>query len=297
MNFSLTFDNSGDSIDFVSINPDLVEYYVDQLNQRKVNSFRVQNSTWAESVTQDIDHLHLVLEEVNTWIEELTNWRYDVIESEDYLNQQNLNKFHAKWVKSQNQIYNIDANRLGNNYKGIVEHIHAMFPDDERSIVLGNLLHKLNRSQQYDQVNQAIHKLESRFNQINFETSDAYCYKFSNIFDRSMLTNNIANFNLTFNHLGRTLYSKFQTFDLNLEHDDENSFDQLLGFVDVRLVPAQTIPLGIEYQQWCQTMDRVACGDNLTLGNIPDLSERLTEYRQLIYKNLKNNNNFSIHLT
>jgi len=296
MNFSLTFDNSGDSIDFVSTNPDLVEYYIDQLNQRKANSFCVQNSTWAESVTQDINYLHSVLEEVNNWIEELTDWRYDVFESEDYLNQRNLNKFHASWVKSQNQIYDIDTKRQQNNFTGIVEHIHDMFPDDERFVMLGNLLTKLNRSQQYDQINHAVHKLESRFNQINFGMSDGSCQAFLTVFDRSVLTNNIANFNLTFNHLGRTLYNKFQTFDLDLEHDDENSFDQLLGFVDIRLVPTQTIPLSSEYQQWCRSMNRVACGDNLTMGNIPDLHDRLTEYRQLIYKNLKNNNNFSIHL-
>jgi hypothetical protein len=296
MNFSLTFDNSGDSIDFVSTNPDLVEYYVDQLNQRKANSFRVRNSTWAELVTQDIDHLHTVLEEVNTWIEELTDWRYETVGLEDYLSQQNLNKFHASWVNSQNQIYNIDAKRIKNNFEGIVEHIHDMFPDDERFVMLGNLLNKLNRSQQYDQINHAVHKLESKFNQINFGMSDGSWQEFPNVFDQSVLTNNIANFNLTFNHLGRTLYNKFQTFDLNLEHNDENSFDQLLGFVDIRLVPAQTIPFSSEYQQWCRSMNRVACGDHLTLGNIPDLPGRLTEYRQLIYKNIKNNNNFSIHL-
>jgi hypothetical protein len=296
MNFSLTFDNSGDSINFVSTNHDLVEYYVDQLNQRKANSFCIQNSAWVDAVTQDIDHLHTVLEEINTWIEELTDWRYDVFESEDYLNQKNLNKFHADWVKSQNQIYNIDAKRIKNNFEGIVEYIHDMFPDDERFVMLGNLLNKLNRAQQYDQINYAVHKLESKFNQINFGMSDGSWQEFSNIFDKSILTNNIANFNLTFNHLGRTLYNKFQTFDLNLEHDDENSFDQLLGFVDLTLLPAQTIPLSGEYQQWCQSMNRVAYGNNLTLGNIPDLPDRLTEYRQLIYKNLKNNNNFSIHL-
>ena len=90
MNFSLTFDNSSDSINFVSTNPDLVEYYVNQLNQRKVNSFCVRNSTWTESLIQDIDYLHTVLKEVNSWIEELTDWRYDVFQSEDYLNQKNL---------------------------------------------------------------------------------------------------------------------------------------------------------------------------------------------------------------
>ena len=296
MNFSLIFNNSGDSIDFVSTNPDLVEYYVDQLNQRKTNSFHVQIPTWADSVTQDINHLLSVLEDVNSWIEELTDWRYETFELEHYLNQQNLNTLHAKWVDSRKKIYNIDDKRIEYDYKGMAEHIHAMFPDHERSILLGNLLHKLNRSQQYDQVNQAVHKVESRFNQINFETSDAYHYDFPNIFNKSVLTNDIANFNLTFNHLGRTLYNKFQHFDLNLEHDDENSFDQLLGFVNIKLMPAQTIPFSQEYQQWCQTMNRVACGDKLTMGNIPDLPNRLAEYRQLIYKNLKNNNNFSLHL-
>lgn len=296
MKFSLTFDNSGDSIDFVSTNPDLVEYYVDQLNQRKVNSFCVQHSTWAESVTQDINHLHSVLEQVNNWIEELINWRYDVFESEDYLDQQNLNKLHAAWVNSYNQIYDIDAKRQQNKLTEVAEHIHDMFPDNERFVMLGNLLTKLNKSQPYDQINHAVHKLESKFNQINFEMSNGSWQEFSNIFDKSILTNDIANFNLTFNHLGRTLYNKFQTFDLDLEYDDENSFDQLLGFVNLKLLPAQTIPLSCEYQQWCQTMNLVACGDNLTLGNIPNLHERVTEYRQLIYKNLKSNNNFSIHL-
>jgi len=296
MNFSLTFDNSGDSIDFVSTNPDLVEYYIDQLDQRKANSFCVQNSTWADLVTQDIDHLHTVLKEVNNWIEELTDWHYDVFEPDNYLNQKNLNRFHANWVKSKNQIYDIDAKRQQNNFTGVAEHVHDMFPDDERFVVLGNLLTKLNRSQQYDQINLAVHKLESRFNQINFGMSDGSWQEFSNIFNKSLLTNNVANFTLTFNHLGRTLYNKFQTFDLDLDHDDENSFDQLLGFVDIRLVPAQTITFSSEYQQWCRSVDRVACGDNLTMGNIPDLPDRLTEYRQMIYKNLKNNNNFSIHL-
>jgi hypothetical protein len=296
MKFSLTFDNSGDSIDFVSTNPDLVEYYVDQLNQQNANSFCVQNSTWADSVAQDINQLHSVLKEVNNWIEDLTNWRYDVFELQDYLDQKNLNKLHANWVNSQNQIYNIDAKRQQNNFTGIVEHIHDLFPDDERCVVLGNLLNKLNRVQQYDQINHAVHKLESKFDQINFEMSDRSWQEFSNIFDRSVLTNNVANFNLTFHHPGRTLYNKFQTFDLDLEYQDENSFDQLLGFVDLKLLPAQTIPLSQEYQQWCRTVDQVACGNNLTMGNIPDLSDRLTEYRQLIYKNLKSNNNFSIHL-
>ena len=296
MSFSLIFDNSGDSINFVSVYPDLTEYYINQLNQKKANSFRVLDNKWAESVTHDIDYLHTGLVEVNNWIEQLADWRYETFESADYLNQEILNKFHTQKTQGQNQIYDIDAKRYQYNFTGVAELIHNMFPDDIRFVMIGDIVKKLNRYQPYEQINQAVHKLESRFNQLYFGMADNSQQECPNIFNKSILTNNIAHFNLSFHHVGRTLYNKFQSFDLKLEHDDENSFNELLGFVDIRLVPAQTIPLSIEYRQWCQSMNRVACGDKLTLGNIPDLSDRLTEYRQLIYKNLKNNNNFSIHL-
>ncbi len=296
MTFSLTFDNSGDSINFVSVYPDLTEYYINQLNQKKANSFRVLDNKWAESVTQEINNLHTGLVEVNNWIEQLADWRYETFESADYLNQEILNKFHALWVQSQTQIYDINTKRQQHNFAGVSELIHNMFPDDIRCVMLADIFNKLNRTQQYDKINHIIHRLESKFNQINFGMSDNSWQEYPNIFDKSILTNNIAHFNLTFKHLGRTLYNKFQSFDLKLEHNDENSFNELVGLVDIRLVPAQTIPLSIEYQQWCHTMNQDVCGDKLTLGNIPDLSDRLTEYRQMIYKNLKNNNNFSIHL-
>jgi len=297
MKFQIAFENSGDSIEFESVNPEVLEYYVNQLNQGKINSFSVQNKAWANTVTQRINHLHLTLSDVSSWIHELTDWQYDVFDFESYLDQCNLNKLHADWVNSQGQVYDIDAKRKQHNFSGTAELIHDMFPGSERVVVLGNLLTKLHRTQQYEEINLGTHVLEQSFNQIRFETSDGIWHEFPNVFDKSILTNDVANFSLTFNHLGRTLYNKFINSDLNLEHDDENSYNELLGYVGISLLPSQTIPLSKEYQAWCQSHGRVPIGDNLNLGNIPDLHGRLTHYRQLIFKNLKSNNNFSIHIT
>jgi hypothetical protein len=297
MKFQIAFENSGDTIDFVSVNAEVLDYYVDQLNRCNQNSFSIRTKTYPDIVSQRIKQLHQTLNGVNTWIEELTGWCYNVFELEQYLDQHNLNKLHADWVRSQGQIYDIDAKRKQSNFSGTAELIHDMFPDSERMVVLGNLLSKLNRTQQYDDINHNIHALEQSFDQIRFVVADGSWQQFPNVVDKSILTNNIANFSLTFYHLGRTLYNKFIHFDLDLDHDDENSYNELLGFVTVSLVPSQTIPLSKEYQAWCQSHGRVPIGDNLNLGNIPDLPNRLTHYRQLIYKNLKSNNNFSIHIT
>jgi len=297
MKFQIVFDNSGDAIDFVSVNTEVLEYYVDQLNRCNQNSFSIRNTAWADTVTHRINQLHSTLSEVNSWIHELTDWQYDVFDIEDYLNQRNLNKLHADWVNSHDQVYDIDAKRKQSNFSGTAELIHDMFPDSERVVTIDNLISKLNQTQLYLNINYNVHSLEQSFDCIRFETSDGTWHEFSNVFDKSILTNNIANFSLTFNHLGRTLYNKFIHSDWDLEHNDENSYNELLGFVTVSLVPCQTIPLSKEYQAWCQSHGRIPIGDNLNLGNIPDLHDRLTHYRQLIYKNLKSNNNFSIHIT
>jgi hypothetical protein len=297
MKFQIAFDNSGDSIEFESVNPQVLEYYVDQLNQRNINLFSVQRKAWADTVTQRINQLHSTLSAVNSWIHELTDWQYDVFDIEDYLNQRNLNKLHADWVNSQGQVYDIDAKRKQSNFSGTAELIHDMFPDSERVVTIANLISKLNQTQRYDDINHNVHTLEQSFDCITFETSGGTWNEFLNVFDKSILTNNIANFSLTFNHLGRTLYNKFIHSDWDLEHNDENSYNEFLGFVSLSLSPSQTIPLSKEYQAWCRSHGRVPIGNNLNLGNIPDLHDRLTDYRQMIFKNLKSNNNFSIHIT
>jgi hypothetical protein len=120
--------------------------------------------------------------------------------------------------------------------------------------------------------------------------------EFKNPYPKSLITNDNCNFKISFNHLGRPLYSKYQNFDTDLEYCDENTFDQLLGFVEIDLVNPQTHAYSPEYIAWCQKHNREPSGSNLNIGNMVDLNNQLAEYRSIVYRNTRNSNKFSIKL-
>ena len=59
MYFCLAFENSGDVLSFESVNSEILEYYVDRLNQLKINYFKILNLT-GETIQQAIDSLDSV---------------------------------------------------------------------------------------------------------------------------------------------------------------------------------------------------------------------------------------------
>ena len=92
------------------------------------------------------------------------------------------------------------------------------------------------------------------------------------------------------------MYDKYQTFDTDLQYNDENSFNELLGFVSLHLVPSQTVPLSKEYTDWCNTHDKIPSGEYLNIGNIPNLEKHLKDYRLVVFRNLLQYNSFKIKL-
>ena len=192
-------------------------------------------------------------------------------------------------------IYDIQKRRRETNFSDLSEKIHDMFPDDIQTPPLGVVISKLGFGELYSSLNEPhIHRLELMFKKIEFAVSDAWTKIADNPFDKTLLTNNHANLSISFNHLGRTLYNKFVFFDNDLEFDDENSFNELLGYVTLSLQPSQTIPLSAEYVDWCKKHNKQPSGDNLNIGNIPDLYDNLTKYRIIVFRNLLSNNKFSI---
>lgn len=294
MNINLVFDNSGDVLEFCSINSQIVEYYIDFLNSNNTNSF--SNNQKARTITEAINNLHSATLKVNRVIGKFTGTLIPTYDYLEYLDQSILNKLHADWVNLYSIKYNIDILRSSKNKEivDIGEQLHYMFPDDIRNIPLGTLLDKLKLSNLYSSVNECIHILETRFNKVKFTTTQWLEVK--NIFSKDILTNNICNLTIAFNHLGRTLYNKFETFDNNLQANDENSYDQLLGFIEVKIVKPQTIPLSREYIAWCKKLNKVPSGNFLNIGNLVDTDTKLTKYRQVMYNNLKYNNSCSLHL-
>jgi len=297
MIFSLIFENTGDSIPFQTISnqtADVLSYYVDNLNKQNLNKFT--NNNIGNKINQAIANLNSTIINCNEFIYELLDQYIDTYTTEEYLNQQILNKLHADWVKSQTVKYNILEKRKKYNYSQQSELIHSMFPDEIPEPPVGVIIDKLGVNEPYSNINVGVHKLERLFSEIKFQVANQNWVEFTNPFGKDLLTNDVSNFSLAFNHLGRTLYNKFVYFDHTLEYHDENSFNELLGCVELRLDPAQTIPLSVEYVNWCKIHNKVPSGERLPIGNIPDLTTHLTDYRKIIFRNTRQNNFFSIQL-
>lgn len=295
MNYKLVFDCSGDEIVFDPLNQPLLDFYIDQLNSQGLNSFHCKNPQHGSRILDRIQKLKQCASEINQWLYDLAELQLEVCNNEQYLDQRLLNKMHADWVSSQNLIYDIQKRRKETNFSDLSEKVHNMFPDDIQTPPLGVVISKLGFGELYSSLNEPhIHRLELMFKHIDFAVSDTWTKIADNPFDKTLLTNDHANLSISFNHLGRTLYNKFIFFDNDLEFDDENSFDELLGYVTLSLQPSQTIPLSAEYVAWCKKHNKQPSGDNLNIGNIPDLYDNLTKYRIIVFRNLLSNNKFSI---
>ena len=111
MKFSLVFDKSGDSLPFESVNCEVLNFYIEQLNQQGLNKFSAKNQNLGKIILDKIEQFRACIVEVNEWLYDLANIKIGVHEIEDYLNQDILNQIHADWVKSQSLIYNIQEKR------------------------------------------------------------------------------------------------------------------------------------------------------------------------------------------
>ena len=297
MNFKIIFENSGDSIPFNACRPDVLEYYVDQLTQRGLNKFHDRTARLGKNIAQKVSVLHNSIVEVNRWAQEIMDIKLNEHTSEGYLEQHNLNKLHRDYVHvKRNSKYDIDQKRKDYNFKGYAEIIHDMYPDNIRFPSVAQVIDKLKLEESFSNVNINIHAVEKSFDYLTFGVKDVSWVEFKNPFDATILNNNICNFRLGYRNVGRSLYHKYYNFDVDLEFDDENNFDELVDIVEISLAPPQTIPLSLEYVDWCKLHNKIPSGAYLNIGNIPDLVENLTKYRQIIVKNTLQNNFFSIQL-
>ena len=297
MSYLLVFKNSGDVITFDPVNQEVLDFYIDQLTHQNLNNFSPVNQYLGKLILNQVDSIKLSIQQVNKWLFDLADTQFEVYNSEGYLDQRVLNHIHAQWVQIQSMPYDIQKKRKQFNYTGIAEQIHDMFPDDIQMPPMGVVIDKIGKKNIFDSLNVPhVHKIETMFD-IKYQTSTTWTKIADNHFSKKILNNNIANLSISFNHLGRTLYNKFINFDHALECNDENSFNELLGYVTLNLRPSETIGYSNEYLTWCKSHNKEPIGDFLNIGNIPNLYENLTKYRIIIFKNLLAGNSFSIYKT
>jgi len=297
MRFEIVFEQTGDTIPFVSLNDQILEFYVNYLTVQNLNSFELSSPQTALNMSEKIRALDNSIKQNNNWMEILLDRTVKPMLNLEYLNQDLLNQYHADWVNSQDIEYDIDAKRKQHRHTGLTEQIHDLFPDDIRYPKIGTILQHLGYSDAYDKINLDIHSIELMFNKLKYQVKNQNWVSVKNPFLHQGLSHNTSNLRLTFNHLGRSLYEKFLSQDNTLGCRDENTYHELLGFVELNLWRPESIDMSAEYIEWCESHQRVPLGVNLNFGNIPNLDKHLADYRIVIYRNSLKNNSFSIHLT
>lgn len=289
MEFSLIFDNSDEQIIFESLHDDLVKFYIDQLNELGVNSFSCFNSV-DKTLTESLKSLSDLINEINSWPNEIKPPFFNEQISQQYFDQRVLNKLHANWAQSLEQLF--DIRKIQKLYDTpLMAQIFDMFPDDIPTPSYANILQKLNLLNLYNELNTRLHKVEGLFDEIKYSNT---WIEIPNPFGTNVVSDNIANISMWFHHLGRTYHNKWSNWDSDLEFQDENTFNYFLPCIDIKLQRAQTVPYTPEYLTWCTKQHIIPSGNIVCLGNIPDLEQNLTNYRIMIFENITAGNSFKL---
>jgi len=300
MKFSLVFDNTGDSIPFNVIeNHELFEFFVNKVNSESINSF--SNKRLARQLDQNIRELHWAISKTNEVLYNLTKKSFiQHTNLENYLDQKFLNQTHADWVFSQSDIVNIDMLRYSSDKEQaqLGNQLHDMYPDEIRNIRLADAMTKLGYLYPYEEINLAVHRLESSFVEQNLEFSSEDKWKvFDNPFRNNMISNNdITNFSFNYTYVGRQYYNKFEYFDDELECLDHYNYETLEYSFQISLKKPQTIPYSVEFKTWAEDHNVDLITSQLPIANIPGLADNLFKYRKVLYHNLQKNNQCSIIL-
>lgn len=301
MNFSLVFQNSGDTLPFkVKYNQDLLEFFVNQADQRAQNSFSNSN-VLQKNLDQKLTHLHWAISKTNEVFNDLTGVSFEQHSNlENYLEQGFLNKTHSDWVFSQQHFVDIDKLRFSDNASRarLGNILHEMYPDEIRFPAIATALAKLGYIYPYEEVNMGVHGLESAFNISNLEfKADGKWDVFNNPFKDSIVTNNdVVNFSFAYTYVGRQYYNKFKFFDTKLECPDHYNYETLEFAFHINLQQPETIPFSNEAIAWAEQQGIKLVAEQIPIANLDSIEEKLFDYRKILYRNSRDNNRAKIIL-
>tara|TARA_R100001163_G_C5041004_1_gene179135 strand:- start:385 stop:1290 length:906 start_codon:yes stop_codon:yes gene_type:complete len=294
MQFNLVYENSGDTIEFkTKYNADLIEWFIDQTNRHSQNKFSTSEA-FAKRVDQHITQCHWALSKTNEVLYDLIDTSFaqntDLI---NYLDQNFLNKQHRDWVFSQQETVDIDALRASSNSSksALGWKLHDIYPDDTRNPRVAEVLKHLGYIYAYEEVNMSVHRLEKIWADGLEFTNTARYEVVDNPFAKTFTSNNdVVNFYFGYTYVGRQYYNKWQFWDTNLKNDDHYNYETLEWAFQVNLDRPQTIPYSPEFLNWCKQTNALPISNQIPIANVVNLEDNLHNYRHIIYRNSKNNN-------
>lgn len=301
MNFSLVFDNSGDTLPFeVKYNHDLFAFFVAKTNSAEQNSFSNYQCLFKQ-VEPKVTNLHWALSKTNEVLYDLIHTSFKQHgKLENYLDQDFLNMTHCDWVKSQDRVVDIDNLRYSSNHSEskLGNMLHEMYPDEIRKVKIAQIMDKLGYLYPYEEVNLAVHRLESQFNKsvLEFKADQKWMVFDNPYIDQFISNNDVVNFSFGYTYVGRQYYNKFTNFDNNLAYSDHYNYEQLEYAFQLNLAKPQTIPFSVEFTEWAQRVGVRQVSDQIPIANLVDIDNKVSEYRKILYRNSRDNNRARIIL-
>jgi hypothetical protein len=253
----LIWQTTGDTLDINVVDVDVIEYWVAELNKASKNSFGfVQSTLPADDV---LVQLADCLASTNQILEK---FRIDPLmdANSDWLNQNNLNVLHERWVKLQHQ-YNIVGFLDKLNDKTVVEKFHNV----------NHLIHRVERCIKVDYIN---------------DTTTAW--QVENIFGPEVTKFGQWHVELHYQNLGRSTFDKWNNYDSNLVDSDTNNFTHFGGLVYFNLGRPCVMTPPTEFVDYCRSNNIKPYGNTLPIGNF---KVDLTSLRHIFKRNVGIENN------
>jgi hypothetical protein len=246
----IVWHRTGDEIPFVPCHPELLEYYLERLNNDGRNKFSILNDLFPR---KQVLHLRQSLESCSTLADripfEITEWNGDL------LDQNYLNKLHREWVTT------------GQKHPKIIL-----------------LLRKLGKQKQFRDINLLLHDIEQKC-KVEFANYLSDPWQIDNPFGSQILDFDVSNIVMGFDNLGRSCWDKFLHHDDNVSDTDTNDQNMLTGRIMIALNRPLSNNPPSEYSAWCQKHSLPVIGARLNLGNVVNLTERLCSLRYILMNN------------
>jgi len=296
MKFNIVFENTGDTIPFeVRYNHDLIDWFIDKANQENCNQFFNKDNIDKE-IDAKLNDINSALSKTNEVYWLLTGENFPQHNNlEEYLDQKILNRQHELWAMSQNKIIDIDQLRFSStiDVAKIGAKLHDLYPPDLRKIKTAPIMQKLGYIYPYEEINMTVHRLEQVFyRNREYSSSNKWAEMgFENPFIDTMISNpDRVNFCFGYTYVGRQYYNKWQFWDTSLECTDHYNYEKLQWSFHINLDRPQTNAWSPEFLEWTRKMGVKPITNQLPIGNIIDLENKLTTYRKMLYRNAKQQN-------
>ena len=264
MNLSLVFIQSGDIIEFDVIQPDVAEFYINTLNVTGANEF-FNNPGQSQFQTYDRIALINIYAEMAEYLKE----KFGIVEfteidmSTEYFDQDKLNKIHRYYVK---KLKTVEPN------------------------LVAELIKEPGMLDKFQLLNQGVHYAEKNW-ELKYSNKmwlpPDFVQPFSNPFSQDITSFDVCNLTLEYGGLGRQTFNKWEKDDYNINDIDTRNFEDFYGRIAVNLFKPRTVPAPPEYVEYCQQQKMVPYGTHVALANVSRRIEDSGKIRDIIYKNVK----------